>query len=581
MHSPFFLYVEVTMFSEINPIRILVFPQNHEKECSFCERWKKYVQCPLVEDTFFLFTLPEKMTYPRFERGGYLKLFSHPLGKGTFYLCEQEGHTVCSSSLHDVCRFTGLCSPDPQSVADYLFSDRKFQTDPSRTLIQGVQQIPAAHCFHISPERKMLLPYWEPQKDGENRTFSFQKAAHELEKAFYTVMEKELAPYTTIGCFYSGGVDSSSVAGFAQEVFRSWDRNPVLLFSANKALSTKEECLLREAFARSMKLSLYECFIDTTQSIVPLLREANKYTSFPSGGLFAGVNQHLTREALRYGVDLFFDGVGGEELFGEYDTLLYDLLAQGQWQAAYRCLGYLTSVNQDWKSNVLASVIEPYTMMGKKNSIKHLFEKNLASYYESLKQDVYTPLYGKKYADEFDAFHRREQSLFKQKRDEGWLFNDYWMFVQMCNINRHERHTVVDGKHIPTFSPLASEEMFRLALKLRLEDRIPTGTGFRSKPLLRTVASRIIPSPLINHPKINIDDLPGRILKHTSEEILELLSSPHLTTLGIQPEITRDDLLGDPLFGQLPMILLAVYVIWMEELVKDVKNAEYSFNASV
>jgi hypothetical protein len=508
---------------------------------------------------------------------GVLAFYAHPLGRGTFFYLELDGLLAVSTRLHDLAILSSF-EPDGEAVVDFLCSAGSLSTDPHKTLIAGIRQVPPGSVLVIEPQGAWHIhTYWRPQKAEGVHRLALHDAVSPLREALCRSVARAIGNATTVGIHFSGGVDSSVVAGFAL-AHQQTTGGKVILLAAGDEVSTRKEGILREQFARTQQAPLVEIPIDLTMNILPILREANRLAPFPTNGLFAAVNEALARQAAAEGVEVLLTGEGGDDLFGENDLLLADLLMRGKWLVAYHCLAYLTALSQNrWESLQQAGLVPLATVQPTRWSGK--LARRLASFgvRQPPLRETLTPLVGATYALQADAFQQREARTLRTHVEEGWALADYQACAGIRALAPFEPDFGYQGNGaLRVAAPLTDPDVFQTSLLVRLEERIRLGVGFRDKPLLRAAASSVVSPALLVQEKINVADLPWRILHHHLKEVLSVAHSPVLRRLGILPQVSEQDVIDYPDYGILRLLRLILLAIWLEEGARYVATAKTS-----
>jgi asparagine synthase (glutamine-hydrolysing) len=100
---------------------------------------------------------------------------------------------------------------DPQAIADYLYF---HQVPAPFSIYKQVQRLLPAQYARCAAGVVELKTYWRAVFD-EQRVGSWGEAAEELQRLVRRSVEENASPGT--GCFLSGGVDSSTVAGMLKQ----------------------------------------------------------------------------------------------------------------------------------------------------------------------------------------------------------------------------------------------------------------------------------------------------------------------------------------------------------------------------
>ncbi|MBK6425163.1 MAG: asparagine synthase (glutamine-hydrolyzing) [Blastocatellia bacterium] len=134
------------------------------------------------------------------------------LGVKPLYYSSRTPALAFSSELRSLAH-SGLLLPklDEEAVWTYLF----YQYPPtSRTLVAGAERLPAAHILEWSADTgaTRVSRYWDFPEGGERDDLTMADAAHELAELLDDAVHRQMIADVPIGCFLSGGLDSSLVA---------------------------------------------------------------------------------------------------------------------------------------------------------------------------------------------------------------------------------------------------------------------------------------------------------------------------------------------------------------------------------
>ena len=101
---------------------------------------------------------------------------------------------------------------DVQAIYDYVY--HHFIPAP-RTIFNGVSRLDAAHCLIAGAQALEIERYWQPRFASAAMSFPERK------EAFLSALTHAIAdqlPGESVGCYLSGGTDSSTVAGMVSRV---------------------------------------------------------------------------------------------------------------------------------------------------------------------------------------------------------------------------------------------------------------------------------------------------------------------------------------------------------------------------
>ena len=134
------------------------------------------------------------------------------LGVKPLYYTARASGLAFASELRALVH-SGFCLPkiDQQALWGYLL----YQFAPGdRTLLAGVQHLPAGHLLEWFGDTGSVVVerYWDLPAGGERTDLTFDDATAQLARLLDDAVEAQMVADVPIGCFLSGGLDSSIVA---------------------------------------------------------------------------------------------------------------------------------------------------------------------------------------------------------------------------------------------------------------------------------------------------------------------------------------------------------------------------------
>lgn len=210
-------------------------------------------------------------------------------------------------------------SVDDNAVADLL----RWSCIPApRTVYRGISKLPPGHLLTVAagapPGALPWRPYWS-LADLVAQTASAREAAHdpadldELEQVLSESVRRQMVADVSVGCFLSGGVDSSLVAALAQEAS---DR-PIRTFSMGFTEAAWDEAPYARLVAERLGTDHVEQYVSAADALEVIPQLADIY-----GEPFADSSQIptvLVSRLARGSVTVALSGDGGDELFAGYD----------------------------------------------------------------------------------------------------------------------------------------------------------------------------------------------------------------------------------------------------------------------
>ena len=241
-----------------------------------------------------------------------LSLARDRMGEKPLYWTCVDGWLVFASELRAVLAHPAVdATPSAEGVLRYLTYD--YVPDP-HTIVRGVHKLPPAHVLTVAGDGKLRIErYWsipfapEPGVREEDWHAAIRTAVDEA-------VRSRLVADVPVGCFLSGGIDSTAIAATAVRfkpglptfsvgyVETAHDERRHARLAARRLGTVHEELIVTPADAR-----------DVMQRIGLLLDEPIADMSF--------VPLYLLSRAARRHVTVALTGDGGDELFGGYPAM--------------------------------------------------------------------------------------------------------------------------------------------------------------------------------------------------------------------------------------------------------------------
>lgn len=194
---------------------------------------------------------------------------------------------------------------DPQALFDYLY----FHVVPSpRTVFRGVVRLPPGHSAHFHRGALKVWRHWIPVFSEPARPDFVALKAEFLERLEDAVRTRATG---SVGCFLSGGTDSSTVAGMVGKIGGRAART----FSIGFDAQGYDEMEFSRIAARHFGTDHNEYYITPDDLVASIPKAAASYDQ-PFGNSSMVPAYYCALMARDKGVDHMFGGDGGDELFG-------------------------------------------------------------------------------------------------------------------------------------------------------------------------------------------------------------------------------------------------------------------------
>jgi asparagine synthase (glutamine-hydrolysing) len=195
---------------------------------------------------------------------------------------------------------------DLQALYDYLY----FHVIPApRTAFQGAQRLLGGHSLVFHDRGLTTPPHWTPRFQ-ENERIPFEELASEFRTLVRDAVRRE-ADGSKVGCFLSGGTDSSTVAG----MLRAATGKRPKTFSIGFDADGYDEMSYARLAARHFDTEHHEYYLTPDDLVQGITKVATHYDQ-PFGNSSALAAYHCALLAKGDGLDKLLAGDGGDELFG-------------------------------------------------------------------------------------------------------------------------------------------------------------------------------------------------------------------------------------------------------------------------
>lgn len=218
----------------------------------------------------------------------------------------QDGHLVYASEIKSILDFPGFEKKlNRNALNNYLSFEYPV---PPETFFEGVYSLPPAHYLWYRNGKVEVKRYWEPKFQPDD-SMSEQDAVDEIDRVFEDSVAAHRISDVEVGCFLSGGVDSSYVASYfkGQKTF-------TVGFGRDEKYN---ETSYAKDFSREMDLE------DHSHIILPeeywgSLRKVQYQMDQPVADASCVALYFVSKMASKY-VKVVLSGEGADELFGGYN----------------------------------------------------------------------------------------------------------------------------------------------------------------------------------------------------------------------------------------------------------------------
>ena len=371
------------------------------------------------------------------------------------------------------------------------------------SIFAGIYKLMPGHYLKLSysnyvdkvlPESK---PYWELKNQLTNRySGSLEQAILELDERLKSVIADQIIADVPVGCFLSGGVDSSIIAGIAQSLSTS----PIKTFSIGFEDQKYNEAEYAKAVAQHLGTDHYELYLTGRDGLEVIQSLPSIYDEPFSDS--SQLPTFLLAKLARSQVTVALSGDGGDELFCGYTR-------------------YFSSSKLQKVINLIPQRLKPFASQIVAKAAPFMFEaaaKWLNIKVSNIHDKVYKAEYllqSKTFEEFYLALTSHWLNLNQVMLAPGSHGQSLWL--RECNTsNISERMMYLDAlgylpddilvkvdraamaNSLETRVPLLNHKIVEFAFSLPLEYKVRNG---QSKAILREVLYKYVPKALIERPK--------------------------------------------------------------------------------
>src|SRR5262249_39754124 len=242
------------------------------------------------------------------QRDGSLLLARDRIGKKPVYYTELDGRLSFASEIHALFDLPSL-KKEIDPLALDLYIAHSYVPAPS-SIFRSIKKLPPAHFLTVKNGVLTSGRYWRldtPAPFDASREEVITALRSKLEEA----VSLRLVSDVPLGCFLSGGVDSSAVVAMMSQV----SGGPVKTFSIGFTSARFNELGYARVVADRFRTEHHEFTVEPDAAAV--LPAIARHFGEPFGDSSALPTWYLAKLARQH-VTVALNGDGGDELFGGY-----------------------------------------------------------------------------------------------------------------------------------------------------------------------------------------------------------------------------------------------------------------------
>jgi asparagine synthase (glutamine-hydrolysing) len=423
-----------------------------------------------------------------------LLLVRDRLGKKPLYYALADGAILFASELDPLMSATALSrEPDRWALDQYLTLG---YIPAPRTIYRHVQKLEAGQYLVVSDGEPTLTRFWRPEATNGNAVpESFEEMKRELTDRLRASTALRMVSDVPIGCFLSGGVDSSTVLSFMAEL----SSRPVKTFSIGFPEAEFSELPYARAVARHFNTEHHEFVVQPDG--IEILDRLVAHFGEPFGDSSALPTWYLS-ELTRKSVTVALSGDGGDELFAGYG-----------WYKTAQMLERLSSIPASvarggamladlQRPRLLGRLGRAFAMLAERPASRHARLRQLVS--ASVKDRLYTDGYRAEMGEQaLDWLAGRHDSLAVRDPLNRMMATDLATYMADDLLVKVDRMTMAHA--LECRSPLLDTDLVEWVLTLPSSVKLPRtirhGGVQDGKFLLREAVRDRFPPRFLDRPK--------------------------------------------------------------------------------
>ena len=396
--------------------------------------------------------------------------------KPMHYTLLPNGDLIFASEIKSILRHPGYVKEFNEAALDNYLS---FQYSlPGETFFKNIFCLPPAHFLRYKDGRVSEHRYWEPVFHPEE-AMSLEEAVDAIDRVFTDSVEAHRISDVEVGCFLSGGVDSSYVASY---------------FGGQKAFTVGfdngahyNESEFAAELAAEVGIEHYSHVI-TEEEYWRAVPKVQYYLDQPLADPSCIALYFVSKLAAKH-VKVVLSGEGADELFGGY-RIYHEPYSLAGYQKLPRWLrraaARVVSVLPDFKG-------KSFLIRGAK-TLEERFIGNAYMFSKKEKAQLLKDIPATDPAEKTAAYYARCQGLDDVSRMQ-YLDINRWMVGDI--LLKADRMSMAHSLELRV--PFLDKEVFAVASRVPVKHRIAEGT---TKYAMRLAAKRRMPEASTSRPKL-------------------------------------------------------------------------------
>lgn len=415
-------------------------------------------------------------------------------------------------------------SIDPEAISRYLAC---LYVPAPLTGRRGIRKLPPGHLIRWRAGSTSVERWWRPQF-GNSTTMTIEEAVSRLVPAIRQAVSDHTVADVPIGCFLSGGIDSSVVAALMAENARLANAAPIKTFTMTFVERTHDERNAARAVANHIGSTHQEIDIQArgvAEQLPAFLRSFGE----PFGNPTAFLVSELSKAARNH-VTVALVGDGGDEIFCGYPRYMGGLYSR-RWR---KLPGWLRQDVAAWLIDMLPDGAPGHHTIRRAREFIHGTRLTEPEMYASW-VEYFDPAERQRLLGLAHLPSRPIAELYQSCRAvdalDAMQVTDLLSFLPGNLLAYGDAMSMAHALEIRL--PLLDHRILEVVGRIPASTRISGGL----KTLLRRVAARHLPSWVAKLPKRGFNPPLGHWLRDELAPIVgDRLTASRLSAIGINPQ---------------------------------------------
>ena len=464
-----------------------------------------------------------------------------------------------------------MAHPKFKKELDIASLNKYFQYEyvpTPHTMFQNVFKLESGHYATYDGNVLTKTKFWDLSFEANKVGASLNDTITRFDELLYDGVKKRLISDVPLGVFLSGGIDSSTIAYYAQKIARDTGAQPIQTFSIGFKEDSFDESKYARQVAKFLGTKHHEKILSAQEgaALIPVIADLLDEPMADASIIPTYLLSHFTRGH----VTVALGGDGGDELLCGYDTFL-----------AHRAASIYEKVPEVLRRKIIEKMVPLLPSSHKNMSWDFKAKKFIAGFYGDKKyrnqrwlgafdKDERKKLFSKKIAKKIESLNEfedidnylKELSTNEYYDQLTYLYlRTYMMDDILVKVDRASMYNSLEVR-APFLDTDVVDFLVNVPLSLKLH-------GFTTKYLLKKLMEDKLPRDIVYRKKkgfgIPLAEWLGGELKPL---VLEMLSEERLKKQGLfDPTYVKgllDDHFSKRADNRKPLWTLLVFQMWYD-----------------